>query len=65
MIRRLHTLIARIQRLFAPKHKGADRSRLTAMYLDQTNRPSGAGMRGATNQGRQDGKFAQKRGRAD
>jgi len=43
MIRRLHTLIARIQRLFAPKHKGADRSRLTAMYLDQTNRPSGDG----------------------
>jgi hypothetical protein len=65
MIRRLHTLIARIEGLIGPKRRGAERSRLMGMYLDQANRPTGAGMRGVTSQERQDGKFAQNRGRAD
>ena len=65
MIRRLHTLITRIQRLFAPKGRGADRSRLMGMYLDGANQPTGAGMRGATGPERQNGKFSQRRKRAD
>ena len=65
MIRLLHTLIARIQKMFGPKHRGADRSRLTAMYLDQANRPSGAEKRGDTGSERQNGKFSQKRKRVD
>jgi hypothetical protein len=65
MIRRLHTLIAWIRGLFGPKHKGADRSRLMGMYLDGANRPTGAGNKGATGPERQNGKFAQKRKRAD
>ena len=64
MIRRLHTLIARIERLFGPKHQGADRSRLMGMYLDQANRPISGGMRGVARQERQDGKFSQNRRRA-
>jgi hypothetical protein len=65
MIRRLHTLITRIQGLFGPKQRRGGQSRLMGMYLDGANRPTGAGMRGATSLERQDGKFAQKRGRAD
>jgi hypothetical protein len=65
MIRHLYTLLAGIQALFASKHRGTDRSRLMGMYLDQANRTTGDGKRGAKSQERQDGKFAQKRGRAD
>ena len=64
MIRRLHTLMVRIERLFGPKYRGTDRPRLMGMYLDQTNRPSSAGTQGAARQERQDGKFSQNRRRA-
>ena len=64
MIRRLHTLIAGIGRLFGPKPRGTDRSRLMGMYLDRANQPSGAGVRGGASHERQNGKFAQTRRRA-
>ena len=64
MIHRLRTPIARIERLFGPKPRDADRSRLMGMYLDQTNQPISAGMLGVVRQERQDGKFAQNRQRA-
>jgi hypothetical protein len=65
MIRRLHTLIAWIQGLFAPKQRRGGQSRLMGMYLDGANRPTGAGNKGATGPERQNGKFSQKRKRAD
>ncbi len=61
MIRRWGNFISRIGRLFRPKQEGANRSRLMGMYLDQANRASGSGLRGATSRERQDGKFAQNR----
>jgi hypothetical protein len=64
MIRFLHILVAQFERLFGPKPRGADRSRLMGMYLDQTNRPAAAGMLGAASQEREDGKFALNRRRA-
>ena len=64
MIRFLHILIAQFERLFGPKPRGADQSRLMGMYLDQANRPITAGMLGVVRQERQDGKFAQNRRRA-
>ena len=62
-MRRLNILIVRIVKLFGSKPRGADRSKLMGMYLDQANRPISAGMRGTARQERQDGKFAQNRRR--
>ena len=63
MIRRWGNFISCIGRLLRPKPDRADRSRLMGMYLDQANRPRGARVRSATSKERQDGKFAQIRGR--
>jgi len=63
MIRRLHNLLARVGSLFGHNHEGTDECNLMGLYLDQANRPAGAGMRGAANRERRDGKFAQSRRR--
>ena len=63
MIRPLRNLIALAKRLFGPKRREADRLSLMGIYLEQTNRPTGAEVRGSPSQERQDGKYAQNRRR--
>jgi hypothetical protein len=55
MIHHLRTRFAQIGRLLGSKVRTASQSRLMGMYLDQTNRPTGAGMRGGASQQRQGG----------
>ena len=64
MIWWLRNSIAGIERLVKPKRETLNKSQLMGMYLDQANRPTGAGLRGSASRERQDGKFAQNRRRA-
>jgi hypothetical protein len=64
MILWLRNSIAGIEKLVKPKRRALDPSRLMGMYLDQANRSTGAGLRGAGSREGQDGKFAQNRRRA-
>jgi hypothetical protein len=60
----VRTLLGRFLGSLGPRGKPVDRSRLVGMYLSETNRPAGAGLRSLDSQERRNGKFAQNRQRA-